>query len=260
MHNSDPRPATTEPELKHILVVDDEPEIRDYLRALLESENYRVSEAVDGIAARDLISSDTSIDLVLSDVMMPKMDGTALLDYVKARNPIRPAFILMSGYARISLQEAYDRGAAAFFPKPFKSDALLTTIQVCLEPKETRWTRKASRYPAPDRDLILTISVQNLLAATYSAGIINIGQGGMFLAWGRELPQVGETIHFEIRFSNAQERSFSGQGIVRWVREQREDGRLPGFGLEFTQIPEAQAIDLIDVMNFVKTREFIPQS
>ncbi len=64
-----------DPTGKHILVVDDEADIREYLRGLLESVGYRVSEASGGRAAWKIVEIDSSIELVITDILMPEGDG-----------------------------------------------------------------------------------------------------------------------------------------------------------------------------------------
>ncbi|HUG11060.1 MAG TPA: response regulator, partial [Opitutaceae bacterium] len=90
--------ATTAPLC--ILCVDDETNILNALRRLLRPQGYRVLTALSG-AEGLAIMADTRVDLVLSDMRMPEMDGSAFLEQVKARSPdtIR---ILLTGYADLN--------------------------------------------------------------------------------------------------------------------------------------------------------------
>jgi len=72
-----------------ILVVDDEEGIREIVSALLESQGYDCSTASDGLLAREYLKKN-SVDLVLSDMVMPEMDGLTLLEWERKHDPRRP--------------------------------------------------------------------------------------------------------------------------------------------------------------------------
>lgn len=107
-----------------VLVVDDERQIVSLLKDLLEDEGYAVRLAYDGAAALDEINA-AKPDLVLSDVMMPRLDGLALYDEIRRRVADLPV-ILMSAAVR---PKAID---AAFVPKPFDIDHLLDVVDAQL--------------------------------------------------------------------------------------------------------------------------------
>lgn len=250
------------PAEKTILIVDDESEICEYLLTIFEAEGYKTRVANSGNQAWKLVENEP-IDVVITDVMMGDGDGIELLDRIRSRSLDKPTVILMSGFAKISVAEAYERGAEAFFPKPFKPGAMVETVKQSLLNRIDRWSarRTNERIPAPERLLSLNVSVPDLLSAAYNASIVNFGRGGMFLAWGEKLPRIGEMISFEISFMGEPTKKFSGNGVVRWVRDERDkENRLPGFGIEFTQLGANNAVDIIEVLNYLKTKEFIPRS
>lgn len=109
-------PATTA-----ILVVDDERYIVDLLSDLLEDEGYQVDRAYDGVAALEQIGRHQP-DLVVADVMMPRLDGLSLADEINARGLGIP-IILMS--AAVTPRTDH----VAFIPKPFDIDAMLGLIE-----------------------------------------------------------------------------------------------------------------------------------
>ena len=104
-----------------VLVVDDERYIVDLLSDLLEDEGYRVERAYDGVAALEQISRHPP-DLVVADVMMPRLDGLSLADEINARGLGIP-IILMS--AAVTPRTDH----VAFIPKPFDIDAMLGLIE-----------------------------------------------------------------------------------------------------------------------------------
>ena len=109
-------PATTA-----VLVVDDERYIVDLLSDLLEDEGYQVDRAYDGVAALEQISRHQP-DLVVADVMMPRLDGLSLADEINARGLDIP-IILMS--AAVTPRTDH----VAFIPKPFDIEAMLGLIE-----------------------------------------------------------------------------------------------------------------------------------
>ncbi|HEX4519617.1 MAG TPA: response regulator [Gaiellaceae bacterium] len=105
-----------------VLVVDDDPRIREYIRLNLELAGYAVREAEDGEHALTAIE-DQAPDLVLLDVVMPGIDGWQLLRQLEERHGSIPV-IMFSGQA--DARTAAERGASAFIGKPFDPDELLT--------------------------------------------------------------------------------------------------------------------------------------
>jgi DNA-binding NtrC family response regulator len=110
-----------------ILVVDDEPDIREGLEALLTGENYRVelaSNATEGLKKFETFS----YDLVLLDLMMPDKSGMQVLEEIRARDQETPIF-LITAYGSIQVAvDALKRGASDYFPKPWDNEKLLIEI------------------------------------------------------------------------------------------------------------------------------------
>src|SRR5512147_1852698 len=110
--------------MSRILVVEDDAALREALTDTLELAGQSVVAAPDGEAALALLGRET-VDMVLSDVQMPGMDGHELLRRVKSVRPGIP-FILMTAYGQIDRAvEAMRDGAADYLPKPFEPDRLL---------------------------------------------------------------------------------------------------------------------------------------
>src|SRR5215471_17190906 len=83
------------------LVVDDEPSVRDFIIAVLQGDGFQTIEAENGIHALELLHKlDGAVDLLVSDIRMPLMDGFTLACSVRAEFPAIP-LILVSGYANL---------------------------------------------------------------------------------------------------------------------------------------------------------------
>jgi two-component system cell cycle sensor histidine kinase/response regulator CckA len=116
-----------------ILVVEDEDLVRTVVARTLEAGGYRV-RAVDGPhAALDVFDQGTTFDLLISDVVMPGMDGPQLARRLLERNPALPV-LLISGYSDAILRGEEARGPTMrFLPKPFSSETLLAVVGEMLE-------------------------------------------------------------------------------------------------------------------------------
>ena len=117
---------------KSILIVEDEPLLRQNLAELLTEEGYDVHQAGDGKEAYDAIL-DQQVDLVLSDIRMPNMDGVELLGRLKQAAPQTPV-IIMTAYGTVeSAVEAMRSGAHDYLLKPVNFDEVLLKIERAIE-------------------------------------------------------------------------------------------------------------------------------
>jgi CheY-like chemotaxis protein len=112
-----------------VLLVDDDPAVRDVTAALLEDLGYLVIEADDGPAALDLLSKSTRVDLMLADYAMPGMTGGALAAEVQTRRPGLPV-LLVTGYADEHAVAAV--GEDRLVLKPFRTEDLARKMRVAL--------------------------------------------------------------------------------------------------------------------------------
>ncbi len=111
-----------------ILVVDDEQVIRDMLADFLSMEGYAVETAEDGVAAVARLESHP-VDLVLSDLKMPRMGGIALIDEI-ARAAPHAVTVIMTGFGTVETAiDAMKRGAYDYVLKPFKLDEVVHVVR-----------------------------------------------------------------------------------------------------------------------------------
>ena len=117
----------------HILVVDDEPDIRELVGEILEDEGYTVSTAPDGESARACFANDRP-DLVLLDIWMPDIDGISLLKEWSEVDALRCPVVMMSGHGTLETAvEATRLGAHDFVQKPLSLAKLLATVKAALD-------------------------------------------------------------------------------------------------------------------------------
>ncbi len=115
-----------------ILVVDDEEAIREVVSTMLESKGYRCAVAHNGRAAQEQIKRDTP-DLVLSDMIMPEMDGIKLLEWVRQYDPDVPVIMVTAIHDISTALEAIRRGAYDYILKPFEKDQLFLGVNRALQ-------------------------------------------------------------------------------------------------------------------------------
>ncbi|MGW1995350.1 response regulator transcription factor [Embleya sp. NBC_00888] len=115
----------------HILVVDDEPAVREALESSLRFEGYRVTLADEGVAALTAIAGDEP-DLVLLDVLMPRMDGLTACRRLRARGDTLPVLMLTARDAVGDRVTGLDAGADDYLVKPFELDELLARVRALL--------------------------------------------------------------------------------------------------------------------------------
>lgn len=174
----------------HILVVDDERDIRELVREILEDEGYQVSVAENGSAARRA-RRDHRPDLVLLDIWMPDVDGITLLkEWSDDSGPMCPV-IIMSGHGTVETAvEATRHGAYDFIEKPLSMAKLLLTISRALDADRLRRENFGLRkYAQPLLEPLGRSAIMQRLreqiqrVAQHDAWVLIIGEPGV----GKEL-------------------------------------------------------------------------
>lgn len=115
-----------------ILVADDDASFRRVLEYQLKEAGYRVTCASDGASALDLFS-ESSFDAVLTDLEMPRLSGTELLNQIKKQSPDTPVIVITAFATVDSAVDAMRAGAFHYLTKPLNRDALLHTLKNALE-------------------------------------------------------------------------------------------------------------------------------
>jgi putative nucleotidyltransferase with HDIG domain len=116
-----------------ILVVDDEEAIREVVTTLLESRGYRCTAVGNGRAALEYLQKHGSPDLVLSDMVMPEMDGLRLLEWLRSHDADVPVILVTAMHDISTALEAMRRGAYDYILKPFEKDQLFLGVRRALE-------------------------------------------------------------------------------------------------------------------------------
>ncbi len=114
-----------------VLVVDDDPHIRELCRLYLINAGYQVIEASNGREALDIVDK-TPVDLVVLDVMMPEMDGFDVLEYIRDRDDWLPVIMLTAMGDEEDRILGLDMGADDYIIKPFSPKELVSRVRAVL--------------------------------------------------------------------------------------------------------------------------------
>jgi two-component system response regulator AtoC len=188
---------------EHVLIVDDEKNLRESLAELVTTEGFQVSQAADGKAALDLLRQrETLFDVVFLDVRMPISDGLEVLRVIQSEKLTTAPVIVISAFSDSSkMIEAMRLGAYDYITKPLDLDEIVSILQRAIEQRRLSQTAESQRQTKPDdtslespqmlgtsrvmRDLFKQIG---RLAATYATVLIT-GESGT----GKEL--VANAVH-----------------------------------------------------------------
>ena len=115
-----------------LLIVEDEPMVRAVAERALQRQGYTVETACDGEEALALFATGKNYDLVVSDVVMPNMDGPAMARELRKQRPDM-RILFMSGYAEEQLRESINLDKVAFLPKPFSVQQIAEAVRDALK-------------------------------------------------------------------------------------------------------------------------------
>lgn len=114
--------------MKHLLIVDDNPDIRELLGEAFDGLVDKLTFAENGVVAQDCLSTDNTVNCILSDIAMPECDGFLLLEHSKGHYPRIP-FVLLSAYgSENNMRKAERLGAHAFVNKT-EWDQVIKVVQ-----------------------------------------------------------------------------------------------------------------------------------
>lgn len=233
-----------------LLCVDDDPDILDLLASFFADSVDYIDTAVNGRDALDKLSQG-QVDVVITDVRMPVMDGYELLKKLREKHAMAPCVLITSGYMDHAVESLYDLGANGFFPKPFSATAVLKAMRQAIIPPQERWSSPDIEDPAHFLQLRLQSTFQD-------SSQIRFGNGG-FSALGTELAQAraGEALAFDLNFADLH---LKGTGFIRWVTRLNKPDMKTDFGVEIQSLEEPARSSLASWIASQKQAAFIPKS
>lgn len=203
----------------HIMVVDDEPEIRNSLRLYLVTEGYSVATAARAQEALDALSRNPA-DIVITDIKMPEMDGLDLLSEIKETFP-KTDVVMISGHGGMQHAiEALRRGAFDYLQKPIELDELGIIVQRAIEKRDAQ-----KRFQEVQEHLYHAQKMESL--GTLAGGVaheFNNLMGGIVgyaeMALKSDKPDLQHRA-LEISLRGAKRASEIAQNLLRFARRER---------------------------------------
>jgi CheY-like chemotaxis protein len=237
-----------------ILVVDDEPALREIFTHWLKTFGcVDVRTAADGEAAIAAIEAEP-IDLLLTDVRMPIMDGISLVRRLHELQIGVPSIIFVSGFSDVDEREMYGLGVESFLSKPLSRETFAVCLEQAVAARSALWLHPMEIPPRQT----LTIDAE-VLTASAEAGdsqedAVFLGRGGFSAR--SVVPLVLGKISFICRLAATplgERRTLTGQGYVRWFS--RSDYIA---GIQFTFLDPACRDWVLDEIARGKPESFIP--
>jgi CheY-like chemotaxis protein len=229
-----------------ILLVDDEPDLRSIIAEWFKREGCQVLVAEDGAQALEIIAANR-IDVVVSDVRMPVMDGITLLKKVK-ESGYKSSVMFVSGFTDvIKPRESYDLGVEAVMSKPVERRHLIAAVTRIVAERDDLW-----RFPPCEKAEAILDATFESLAAALSEGLLALGRGGFCINSTLKLAEgpVDLTLDFKL-----DKRRVTGQGIIRWTTYPEAH-----VGVEITYIDEHNRAWLLSITEPNASVSFIPRT
>jgi DNA-binding NtrC family response regulator len=134
--------------MEKVLIVDDELNMRVVLQAMLKKKGYQVAQAADGLEALECLEKE-QIDVVVTDLKMPKLGGLGLLEHVTTNYPETPVIIITAHGTIETAVDALKKGAFDYITKPFDRDELISVIEKAIRTRiknhgEVIWRKRKS--------------------------------------------------------------------------------------------------------------------
>lgn len=227
------------------MIVEDEPVLREIVGAWFSRIAGNVLTAGNGAEALKVLAAN-HVDLVISDLRMPVMDGVTLLKNIMAVER-SPGVIFVSGFSDIDAREAYDLGAEAFLQKPMERQELLEAVKRSLLARGELWSNPVSDTPST----VLELSYPSLATALQQHKIA-FGRGGFCIASSQQLPEGPLSMRLEFQ---EEKQILEGSGMVRWTSPAEQQ-----IGIELLYLAPASRPWLASLIAQLKTPAFIPAS
>lgn len=119
---------------KHILIVDDSKTVRNLVAFIMKKEGFKVTAAEDGLDGLEKLYSEQKIDLIISDINMPRMDGITFIKTVREQDAYRdiPIVVLSTEGQENDIQRGLSIGANLYLVKPAQPEMMVKNIKMLL--------------------------------------------------------------------------------------------------------------------------------
>jgi CheY-like chemotaxis protein len=232
-----------------ILIADDEPDMREIFAAWFRQLGCIVTEAADGQEALDAVSRDR-FDAIVTDVRMPRLDGVQLVRQLHRTGHYTPIVIFVSGFADLTLVDAFDLGVEAVMSKPCEKKDLIGAVQRSLLRRDLIFDPlTALPPPAPGN------CIRESFSSSASASQVAFGRGGFSIDLSQQLfPD--STIGFSISFAHGALTHLAGSGVLRWYEAVSGGSRA---GIEILHLDAESLVQYASYLKAFAPVSFIPK-
>lgn len=232
-----------------ILIVDDEPDMREIFSAWFRNLGCTVTEAADGKEALDELARER-FDAIVTDVRMPRVDGVQLVHQIHSSGPYTPVIIFVSGYLDLTLPDAFDIGVEAVLSKPCEKKELINAVQKSLQRRDLNFAPLAVvAPPAPE----------NYIREDFPRGVtpsqVALGRGGMSLNVNQRITSES-IVGFSLSFAEGTLTHLEGWGFLRWSQNSPDASRI---GIEFLYLDDESLVQFARWLKDYSPVSFIPK-
>lgn len=240
------------PQSKTLLFAEDEPELLEIYSHWFRRLGYQVLCAKDGNQALALCRGQ-HVDLVISDVRMADCDGIELARRMQTSLDRSPLLVFLTGFADLSVEEAYDLGACAILSKPIQRGELETAVARFVNPPHESW-----RQPPPLQPKAMVQKSYDSMESALERKELSFGRGGVFVRGSGHLPD-DIPLSFQFRFAKGHAARMEGCGILRWQRETPQQDLPAGVGIEILHLTRQCLHPVVEWISRSQPRAFIPR-
>jgi DNA-binding NarL/FixJ family response regulator len=227
-----------------VLLVDDEPELTNLLQAFLLGQQMDCITASDPAQALDLLKKHR-IDVVITDIRMPKDNGLSLVRELRKLHLYEPGVIFVSGFIdEYGVDSLFDLGAFSIMEKPVNLEKLKRLI----------WEHVIGKAQEEDSDFQ---AMEEGSIDQFPTQEVNLGYGGVFIPCKEQLPEaatLGKKLKLDFKVPGS-EKVHHGVCEVAWTRSDS----VPGFGARFLSLSPSSRKDLWDYVRRNNICSFIPK-
>lgn len=233
-----------------VLVVDDEEYLCEIVSLSLEDAGYEVFSA-NGVKEAIEVLKKEKIKAIVTDMRMPEGGALKIIENAKGGKNL-PLFVVMTGFSEHELGEIYEKGVEAVFTKPFDINSMVYLLDKLLF--ETEGGRESLRASIRV-DSNFKIVYQSQSSEKTEARTGNASSNGFFVITDQKMPELSESVKFEIIHAETNDSLAKGTAICRWVRDQGSDTVPRGFGLlveNYLELPSR----FYSILNRIKLQSF----
>ncbi len=236
------------PESARILIVDDEPGVCRSIEKVLTRMGHHTTTALSAPAALESLQADQGFDLIVTDLMMPQVNGIELLKIAKASWPNIPVLVI-TGYASIaSAVEATQLGAANYLAKPFTPEELQAAVREALAPRPTRLDETANIPRETPAKIDLSYGLTEAeMAVGHWAEPVAAPDAPSILVIDNEVVVVNSVRRILTRKGYRVEAAFTGDEALQRIRE-----RSYTLVLMDMRLPDLDGLQLLSRMRNIK--------